>query len=219
MYSLFRRVRSSRVRRKLRTLFVACLLVLPAFCVTPGKVEPDNTTIGGVPFFSQEAYLCGPAALATVMDYWYRKTGKETWVLPEQIAADIYSPTARGVLGFDLERYARKHGFMTEQYNGSLGDLRQRIDEGVPLIVFVDYGFSLYEINHFMVVTGYSERGVLVNSGRRENRAIAEGELEKVWKKNHSGPSLYGPHPDAPCPLPRFLHAPEDCRAARSSHA
>lgn len=162
-----------------------CLLALPAFCAIPGKVEPAGTTIGGVPFFSQEAYRCGPAALATVMDYWYGKTGKDTWVLPEQIAADIYSPSARGVLAFDLERYARKHGFQTEQYEGSLADLRQRVDEGVPVIVFVDYGFSLYENNHFMVVTGYTKGGVLVNSGRRENQAISAGELDKVWKKNH----------------------------------
>jgi predicted double-glycine peptidase len=169
---------------RFRALLVLCLLALPTFCATTGGPGPGATIIGGVPFFSQEAYQCGPTALATVMDYWYRKTGSHTWLTPERIAADIYSPSARGVLSFDLERYAREHGFQTDQYAGSLPDLKRRIDEGVPVIVFVDYGFSLYEANHFMVVTGYTNGKVLVNSGRRENLAISERELEKAWKKN-----------------------------------
>jgi predicted double-glycine peptidase len=154
-------------------------------------VEPEGAAVRGVPFFSQEAYQCGPAALATVMDYWYGKSGKDTWITPEQIAADIYSPSAKGVLGFDLVRYARAHGFQTEQYEGSLSDLRRRIYAGDPVIVLVDYGFSLYERNHFMVVTGYTNRGVIVNSGRREGQVISEGEMEKIWRKNrHWGLAL-----------------------------
>jgi predicted double-glycine peptidase len=169
----------------LRAVLSLCLLLLPVFCASPGRVEPDGTAaIRGIPFFSQEVYQCGPTALATVMDYWYGKTGKGTWVTPEQIAADIYSPSARGVLGFDLEHYARMHAFQTDQYEGSVHDLHRRVDEGVPVIVFVDYGFSVYERNHFMVVTGYTEHGVIVNSGKRESQAISEGELEKIWKKN-----------------------------------
>jgi predicted double-glycine peptidase len=119
------------------------------------------------------------------MDYWYKKAGKAMWVTPEQIASEIYSPSARGVLGFDLERYARGHGFQTEQYEGSMEDIRRKVDEGVPVIVFVDYGFSLYQVNHFMVVKGYGRDGVIANSGKRENQAISEGALEKAWKKNN----------------------------------
>ncbi len=183
------------MRGKLRTFFALCLLVLPAFCASAGKVGPDGAAIGGIPFFSQEAYQCGPAALATVMDFWYGKTGRDVWVTPEQIAADIYSPSARGVLGFDLERYARQHGFQTDQYDGSLRDLRRRVDEGVPVIVLVDYGFSVYERNHFMVVTGYTEHGVLVNSGRREGQALSEGEMEKTWKRSHHWTLALKPSP------------------------
>lgn len=169
----------------MREVLLVLLLLWPVSCATGGGAAPDGTTIRGIPFFSQEAYQCGPAALAQVMDYWYRRTGKATWVTPEQIAADIYSPSARGVLGFDLERYAREHGFQTDQYEGSVTDLRRRVDEAVPLIIFVDYGFSLYQVNHFMVVTGYRKGGVLVNSGKRENQAISDTELEKAWERNH----------------------------------
>lgn len=161
------------------------VLLLPLSCATVGGEGQGGTVIDGVPFFGQEAYQCGPTALAIVMDYWYGKTGRGTWVTPEQIAANIYSPSARGVLGLDLERYARAHGFHTEQYEGGMEDLRKKIDEGIPIIIFVDYGFSLYQVNHFMVAKGYVEGAVVVDSGKRENQTIAEGALEKAWKKNH----------------------------------
>ena len=58
------------------------------------------------------------------------------------------------------------------------------VDRGEPAIIFVDYGALLYEANHFMVVTGYTQDGVIVNSGHRENQPITKGELEKIWKRN-----------------------------------
>ncbi len=172
------------MRRKLKLVLLITVFALCVSCATTGQVSPDAVMIDGVPFFSQEAYQCGPTALAIVMDYWYAKTQSGKRVTPEQIAADIYSPSARGVLGIDLELYAGKHGFKTHQYSGSIADLRKNVDLGIPAIIFVDYGFSIYEVNHFMVVTGYTGDSVIVNSGKRENRSIADGELEKIWKKN-----------------------------------
>lgn len=140
--------------------------------------------IPNVPFFSQEAYQCGPTALAIVLDYWYKKSAAGKWVTPEEIASRIYSPSARGVLGLDLEIYAKKQGFEARQYAGTVADLRRNVDRGVPSIIFVDYGLSLYEVNHFMVVTGYGKDGFIINSGKRENQFIPERELEKIWQKN-----------------------------------
>jgi predicted double-glycine peptidase len=172
------------MRRMKRTLLAAALLLLPAFCTTGATLEgPDVVILRQMPFFAQETYQCGPAALATVVDYWQGKLRKGTWISPDEIAAAIYSPSARGVLTLDLEAYARKRGFEATQYSGSLDDLKRQIDRGVPAIILVDYGFSLYEANHFMVVKGYSSDGVIVNSGRRENQLLPEGELQKIWKK------------------------------------
>ena len=40
--------------------------------------------------------------LATVVEYWHQRTGKGDRVTPEQIVPEIYSRTARGVLGIDM---------------------------------------------------------------------------------------------------------------------
>jgi len=117
------------------------------------------------------------------ISYWYEKTGAAKSLRPETIAADIYSPSARGVLGIDLELYARKQGFQTRQLAGTIDQLKGSLNEGAPPIVLVDYGFFSYQRNHFMVVKGYSDRALMVNSGREESKFIANEDLLKVWKK------------------------------------
>jgi ABC-type bacteriocin/lantibiotic exporter with double-glycine peptidase domain len=172
------------VRRRLGLCLAIALLSAPLCCATAVPAHPDAVIIKDVPFFSQEAYQCGPTALATVINYWYGKMGTDKRTDPERIASAIYSPSAGGVLGIDLERYAREKGFDTEQYSGSLDDLRRRVDLGFPPIIFVDRGFLSFQVNHFMVVTGYMKGRIIVNSGYRQNQPIPEGELEKTWKRN-----------------------------------
>jgi hypothetical protein len=163
---------------------LAWLFFLLTACTSMGGTPPSgNMILPDIPFFKQEDYQCGPAALATVIDFWYKRTGKRAWVTPEQIAPEIYSPTARGVLGIDLEIYAQKHGFKGRQFSGKVADLREAIDLSTPPIIFVDYGFGFYEQGHFMVVTGYGPEGIVVNSGPYENRFIPEKELNRIWKK------------------------------------
>lgn len=133
--------------------------------------------IHGVPFYSQEEYQCGPASLAGVMNFW------KISITPADIAQDIFSKTARGTLNIDMVFYPATKGLSAEQYSGSINDLRQRIDAGYPLVVLVDYGFSVFQANHFMVVVGYSSDSVIVNSGKEEGKHIPMDEFLKTWEK------------------------------------
>ena len=164
---------------------LALFLILPFLdgCATSQKMTGNPTLLPGVPFYRQEAYECGPAALATVVNYWHTKTGAASATTPEDIVAEIFSPSARGVLGIDLQAYAKKRGFQAHTSTGSIGEIRKQIGQSVPPIILVDYGFSFYQRNHFMVVTGYAVNGVLANTGRAENEFIEEEDLLRIWKK------------------------------------
>ena len=144
---------------------------------------PDNARFIDVPFFKQDDYQCGPSALATVINYWYGKTRSNKYVPHEEIIKEIYSPTARGTLTIDLELYAKRLGFSVQQYSGNIDDLRAAVDKGVPPVILVDYGFSIYQVNHFMVVTGYTEKGIILNTGRERNKIILNEELSGIWRK------------------------------------
>jgi predicted double-glycine peptidase len=137
----------------------------------------DQHIIQNVPFYPQEAYQCGPASLAGVLNHW------RVPVKPDDIAKDIFSKNARGTLSIDMVIYAQKKGLSALQYKGSLEDLKKNIDAGYPLIVLVDYGISFYQANHFMVVVGYNGNAVRVNSGKDKNIFIPNKDFLKVWKK------------------------------------
>ncbi|MDO8746263.1 MAG: C39 family peptidase [Thermodesulfovibrionales bacterium] len=130
-----------------------------------------------VPFYVQEAYQCGPASLAGVMNYW------KIDVTPDDIAKEIYGRSAKGTLNIDMVIYPQKKGLLSEQYSGNMKDLEKNIDSGYPLIVLVDYGFWVFQSNHFMVVVGYDEDGVIVNSGKDKSKFIPEEDFIKTWEK------------------------------------
>jgi ABC-type bacteriocin/lantibiotic exporter with double-glycine peptidase domain len=133
--------------------------------------------IEDIPFFPQEIYQCGPASMAGIMHYWNAKDS------PEAIAEKIYSKSAKGTLTMDMVIYAREKGFGVVQYEGSIPDLKENIDLGYPLIILVDYGFWVYQRNHFMVVIGYNRDGIIVNSGKEQYKVIPANNLLKTWKK------------------------------------
>lgn len=145
---------------------------------TISVAEPAKAKrIGNVPFYPQEMFQCGPASLSEVFNFWGKK------VSPEAIAEEIYSKSAKGTLTMDMVLFSEKKGFAVRQYRGNLEDIRKNIDSGYPLIVLVDYGFSVYEKNHFMVVLGYGEDGVIVHSGKEREKFIPLKNFLSPWGK------------------------------------
>jgi len=171
----------------LRQPFLAKILVLFLLlsqltsCVTAKEVQESSHTrkIGNLPFHPQESYQCGPASLAGVLNYW------GVAVTPDEVARNIFSASAGGTLTIDMVLYAQQKGLSAEQYKGSLANLKQNIDSGLPVVVLVDYGGILYRMNHFMVIIGYNEYGILANSGKDHEKFIPEDDFLKSWEKTH----------------------------------
>jgi len=164
-------------------LILCCLLTACAAARHGTPLPEGSVIINGVPFFEQEDYQCGPASFAAVVNYWYRKGSKGRTLSLEEAVARTYSPSARGVLGIDLEINARKLGFKAVGKAGTIEAVRHSVDQGAPVIILVDYGFLIYQRNHFMVVIGYGPDFVIVNSGRQENEIISNDDLVKIWKR------------------------------------
>jgi len=130
-----------------------------------------------VPFYPQETYQCGPASLAGVLNYW----GVD--VTPDDIAREIFSESARGTLNIDMVLYAQSKGLQANYYRGNIEDIQRNISCGFPMIVLVDFGFMLYQANHFMVIVGYNENSVVVNSGKYQGRLLSWKDFKKAWGK------------------------------------
>ena len=165
-----------------RPCLLVLILLLLFSCVRTPHIKESKPTriIENVPFYPQEMYQCGPASLAGVLNYW----GID--VSPEEIAGEIYSRSAKGTLNIDMVLYVEKKGFKANPYEGSFEDIKRNIDLGYPLVVMVDFGFWVYQQNHFMVVFGYHEKGIIVHSGKERYKFIPLEDFLKLWKRTRS---------------------------------
>src|SRR5688572_23941279 len=90
----------------------------------PSFAETDS-----VPFFAQERYFCGPAALAMALAF----TGLP--VTPEDLVAEVYTPAREGSFAADILAAARRRGRVAIETN-DLHDLLRELAAGHPAIVF-----------------------------------------------------------------------------------
>lgn len=157
----------------LAVLLTGCAGRLPtAFAPPVGAARLAN-----VPFFPQVEYQCGPASLAGVLNYYGKR------ITPEEVAQAIFRDNIRGTVTLDMVLYARERGFAARWFNGSVGEIVEAINAGSPLIVMVDYGFSVVSRNHYMVVVGYDSRGIVANSGTSRETHIAWSDFLPVWER------------------------------------
>ncbi len=133
--------------------------------------------IEGVPFVKQDTRYCGPASLASVLNYYGDTVDQRT------IGKSTYSEKLKGALITDLENVARARGFKTRSAAGRLEDLRSAVCEGVPVIVLIDRGFWVVSRPHYLVVFGYDEGGFIAHDGYRDSQRYPYPEFEKQWTK------------------------------------
>jgi len=149
--------------------------------------------IPGVPFHPQDAYQCGPASLATVLNYWGDNTS------PEEIAQAIYLPRLKGTLGIDMWAYAHERNFKAEMHRGSLKDLERLVEARVPAIAFLDLGYPWLPVPHFVVVVGLdTDAGTIIaHDGAAPNTAISYSRFLHAWSKTNYWTLVVRPKPDA----------------------
>ena len=157
--------------------------------VRAGVAAGHGHLIGTVPFIPQDAYQCGPAALAMVLRYWGANADAE------EIGRALYLPSARGVLNLELEFHARRVGFRTQAFEGTLERAKAELRGGRPLIVFQDLGRGPVSVPHFAVLLGYDDRTetVVLHSGTTEYHLLPYAEFLRTWAARRSWTLLITP--------------------------
>lgn len=132
------------------------LLMLLAGCAgqplqLPARSErlPERVELGDTPFFPQDDYQCGPAALATLLV----QRGVQT--SPEALLPRVYLPARKGSLKVELVAAARQHGQLVYPLRPELDALLAQVAAGHPVLVMQNLGLDWYPQWHFAVVVGY----------------------------------------------------------------
>jgi tetratricopeptide (TPR) repeat protein len=141
---------------------------------------PERTELPEVPFFPQQEYQCGPAALATVL------ANLQLKVVPEDLVKEVYLPARQGSLQVEMLAAARRHGVLSYQLAPRFENLLREVAAGTPVIVLQDYGVWPFSLWHYAVVVGYDHENseVLLRSGEKQRLRMPFAVLEYTWRDN-----------------------------------
>ena len=168
-------------------VFVWAVLLLSG-CATPQMASldahwppdvPVRVELTQVPFYPQEDFECGPAALAMVAG------AAGVQVSPEALVSQVYLPGRQGSLQPEMLAATRRQGLLAYPLNPTLETLMREVAAGHPVLVFQNLAFSFYPVWHYAVVIGFDRvRNVLVlHSGRTERMEMSLFTFERTWAR------------------------------------
>jgi tetratricopeptide (TPR) repeat protein len=139
---------------------------------------PAQREIASVPFFPQDEYQCGPAALAMVLAW----SGLN--VEPAELTEKVYTASLKGSLQPAMIAGARRSGRLSYVISGTQA-LLSEIAAGHPVIVLQNLGLSWIPVWHYAVVVGYDtpRDEVLLHSGLNARQRLSMPVFQNTWAR------------------------------------
>ncbi|HUQ74884.1 MAG TPA: PA2778 family cysteine peptidase [Burkholderiales bacterium] len=139
---------------------------------------PQSMELRQVPFFAQDEYQCGPAALATVL------AAAGAKVTPDDLVSQVYIPERKGSLQVEMLAAARRQGMVSYQLAPRFEDLLREIAAGNPVVVLQNLG--LRDGWHYAVAVGYDydSAELVLRSGETERYIMRFWTHEFVWRRS-----------------------------------
>lgn len=169
-----------------RAGMAAVLLALLSSCATPlqstqldSTAYPAPVELTTVPFFPQEEYQCGPAALAMAL----------TWAgvdaTPATLTPQVYLPERRGSLQLELLANARRYGAIPYVLRPELKVALQEVAAGNPVVVLQNLGLAWYPKWHYAVLVGFdtARDQVVLRSGLEARHLVSFTTFERTWRR------------------------------------
>jgi tetratricopeptide (TPR) repeat protein len=132
------------------------------------------------PFFPQDAFQCGPAALAMVLN------GQGVEVSPQALQPLVYLPQRRGALQAEMLAAAAHYGQMAVRIPSSPDSLLLELSAGNPVVVLQNLGFEALPVWHYAVAVGYDldQEEIYLRSGTERRRTYAFDDFLKTWSRS-----------------------------------
>jgi tetratricopeptide (TPR) repeat protein len=197
-------------------LFVAGCASVPPWPETTAGASQAPVELD-VPFFPQERYQCGPAALATML------ASQGVAVTPDELVPKVYLPEREGSLKVELVAAARQYGRLVYPLEAELANMFAEIDAGHPVLVMQNLGFDWFPQWHFAVVMGYDTENrdlILHTDTRRANRQPISV-FYRTWDRAGKWAAVILPPGEFPAtaqPLP-YLEAAQDLEVTGQQEA
>ena len=215
---------ATNTRRLAGVCFVTLFLLA---CATPPQTRqllaepsaslPVAVELKETPFYPQERFQCGPAALATVLG------AHSVEVTPEDLVDAVFVPALHGSLPEEITATARHYGMLAYPLQPSLADLLSEVAQGNPVLVFLNPGTSWLPRWHFAVVIGYdlASREIILRSGTTRRWHTTLAVLERTWSRSGYWARVILPAGNIPASAQpdRYLQAAHDLETSGQTSA
>jgi tetratricopeptide (TPR) repeat protein len=169
-------------------LSVAGLLLCLAGCATLATPEygtglpqplPERVELGEVPFYPQDQYQCGPAALATVLG----SVGVNR--TPQQLEQEVYLPQRQGSLQPEMLAAARRTGVLPYRLEALPNALLREVAAGHAAVVLQNLRLDVLPQWHYAVVVGYdlTAGSIILRSGSERRLVMRIADFDRSWVK------------------------------------
>ncbi|HJV86528.1 MAG TPA: PA2778 family cysteine peptidase [Noviherbaspirillum sp.] len=152
------------------------LLQSPAATSLPRHIELVAT-----PFFPQERYQCGPAALAMSLN------AAGVKITPDALVPQVYVPQREGSLQPEMLAAARRNGVVSMTIPPRLESLLAELAAGNPVIVLQNLSLPLFPLWHYAVAIGYDlDKGdIILRSGTTAREVMPLSTFEHTWARGN----------------------------------
>jgi tetratricopeptide (TPR) repeat protein len=150
-----------------------------ALLQSPSDELGRSTELTAVPFYPQERFQCGPAALASMLG------GSGVGVTPEELEPRVYVPARQGSLQPELLATARHYRRVPYVLAPELSAVLREVRAGHPVLVLQNLAYRWYPRWHYAVVVGYDlDKGELILlSGTLARHTLSLRTFEQTWRR------------------------------------
>lgn len=172
-----------------RALLLSLLLAVLTGCAATSQTRqllhdppadlPVRQELVDTPFFPQERYQCGPAALAMLLDH----SGLD--VTPDDLVAMVYVPERQGSFQVEMLAATRRHERLAYIVEPDLESLLRTLAGGQPVLILQNLLLERYPQWHFAVAVGYdlTRKEIILRSGLTERYNASMRVFERTWRR------------------------------------
>ena len=171
----------------------ASVLLITAFLISgcavlprgewPQGIEgiPPRHEMASVPFYPQDEYQCGPAALAMALAW----SGLE--IKPAELTEKVYTASLHGSLQPAMIAGCRRSGRLAYVIHGTDALMRE-IAAGHPVIILQNLGLSWVPLWHYAVAVGYDIPAdeIILHSGLNAGERTSMGIFQNTWARGEN---------------------------------
>ena len=182
-------IRPLFIRPQFVRFLIGSLLALLVGCASAPQTQqllqtdsglPSHNELTNTPFFPQERYQCGPAALATIL----KNTGVD--IDAAKLVNEIYLPSRQGSLQIEILAASRRYSRLPYRISPEMSALLKEITAGNPVLVLQNLGLTWAPQWHYAVVVGFDlpQREIILRSGTEARHRTSMDTFEHTWARS-----------------------------------